>query len=570
MPYQFEFNRSFWSLNFVEPYWKLFYQFKADVLELPGHSKYLAAQKDYNKAVQNYKVNHSPFKYGLIIFCLFFSWLGFIVLWFKNYAYYKKLKENKLALLKQIEVTKEKCLIASEAYANEIDIIDFVKDVYDLLKFQEVGPINQYLYHNIMENNGLDLTCSNTINPYQSSWGIWDKNKIVFNMNMQETITTMRTYTGSTVVSSTYDDENSITSLTATYDYPFSDVIIYHNRYFAYMHACERLNFKFNNESKLKSLTSKKQKLENDEFNRVFKFDYDDEIQYRMVFTPHKQEIMINEYQLNNKILLEDELNKSGPYLYTNYSTPTSLDTLIADANELLTKFKTNADFDILKYLKELGDVFYYGLQDLFKALKHLFTTPIMYSENHKTMINNALKDYSYEFYLPHYILNKVIKEEIIHYDSPCFNEIKSNTTIKLNKDELLYCCIMDGLSYKHEPRVINLPPDSVNAGGVGHKLIEVHYIETVPYHDQITFYYAPLITSQTRSTTLALEEILSQLTNAKQNKLDEIISEASSKDIIFYLKENFIAAKISNNRNYSQDEIKTYFQDIIKILKKK
>lgn len=567
MPYKFELNKSFWSLNFKEPYKKLFDQFETNILKLPSYLKYLDSQKKYNEAVKDYKTKHSPFKYGFIIFCLFFSWLGFIILWFKNYDYYKKLKANKLALLKQVDEAKQVCLAASEAYAKEIDINDFIKGIYDLLKYQEVGPINQYLYHAIMQNSGLDLTCNDTINPYQSSWGIWDKNKIVFDMSMQEAATTMRTYTGSIVVPMRHGEEHSFVTLTASYVHPFSDVIIYPNRYYAYMHACERLNFTFGKERKLKFLASKKKRLENDEFSKAFVFDYNDEIQYRMIFTPHKQEMIMNEYQLNkNKLPSEDELNKSGPYLYTNYSTFANLETLTKQANELLAKFRTNADFDIFNYLNKLESVIYDSLEDLFKALKHLFTTPIMYSENHRTIINNALNNHKYEAYLPHYVLNRIIREEIIHYDSPCFNKIVSDTTIKLSNAEL-HRCIMDGLSYQHESRVIYLPPD-FHAKGVGHQLVPVHYIETVPYHDQMMFYYAPLVTTQTRSTAAAIEEILNKLTNTSQKNLNEIISEANSKNIIFYLKENFIVAKVASNKNYNEDEIKTYFQNIIKILK--
>ena len=127
-------------------------------------------------------------------------------------------------------------------------------------------------------------------------------------MSMQEAVTTMRTYTGSIVVTVRHGEEHSFVTLTASYVHPFSDVIIYPNRYYAYMHACERLNFTFGKERKLKFLASKKNRLENDEFSKAFVFDYNDEIQYRMIFTPHKQEMMMNEYQLNkNKLPLEVE-----------------------------------------------------------------------------------------------------------------------------------------------------------------------------------------------------------------------------------------------------------------------
>lgn len=569
MSYKFEPNKSFWSLNFKENYKKIFDQFETNTLNLPSYQMYLTTQKNYNDAVNSYKTQHNSFKYGFIIFCLFFSWLGFIVLWFKNYEYYKKLKENKLTLLKQVDKTKQACLIASEKYANEINTDSFIEEIYNLLEYKEIGPINQYLYKTIIQNSNLDLSSNNVVNPYKSSWGIWNKNKIVFNMSMQEVATTMRVYTGSIVVPTKNNDQQSFVTLTATYTHPFSDVIIYLNRYYAYIDSCRNLNFTFNKEKKLKFLNSKNNQLENETFNRTFLFDYNDPIQYRMIFTPHKQEMMINEYKLNkNKLALEDELNKNGHYLYSNYSTLVDSETFSIKANELLTKFKLNANLDIFYYLNKLEKTMCDNLEDLFKALKHLFTTPIMYSENHKTIINNALNEHKYPNYLPHYILNKIIKKEIIRYDSPCFNEIISNTTIKLNNDEF-YCCVMDGLSYQHEQRIIYLPPD-FHSKNISHQLVPVHYIDTIPYHNQMTFYYKPIESVKTQQINITINEIISKLTKTKQNNLNEIINEANKNNIFFYLKDNFIVARILNDYTYNENDIKIYFQDIIKILKTK
>lgn len=386
-------------------------------------------------------------------------------------------------------------------------------------------------------------------------------------MSSQQTFTTMRMYTGTIIVPMMHGEDRSLVTLTATYSHPFSDVEIYPNRYYAYMHACERLNFEYDKKRKIKFLASKKERLENDEFSKTFIINYNDPIQYRMVFTPHKQEMMLNEYLVSGKkVNEEDKLNKAGSYLYSNYSTYTNLETLKDKANELLIDFKTNADVNIFHYLIKLEKEMYLVLGDLFKSLKHLFTTPIMYSENHRSIINHALVDHKYEPYLPHYILNNIIKEEIIHINSPCFNQIVSETKIAL-KEGTLNCCIMDGLSYEHLPRIIYLPPD-FHHKGVGHQLVPVNYIETVPCHEQMTFYYLPIINEKSRKPGVVAEELINQLTKTKSRALQEILDEAQSNNIIFYLKENFIVAKLLANNKYDENTIKSYFQEILKILK--
>lgn len=89
------------------------------------------------------------------------------------------------------------------------------------------------------------------------------------------------------------------------------------------MKSCEFLEFDFIKTRKLSSLfNDKKTDLENPTFNKLFEWEYNDPVQFRMIFTPHKQEIMNNEYFTHKKQLpLSDELSKKSNFLFNNDSS---------------------------------------------------------------------------------------------------------------------------------------------------------------------------------------------------------------------------------------------------------
>lgn len=569
MLYKFDPNESFWLTNLEDCYQNFYKDIENYAFTLAKDKEISKAKAEYNKANINYEQKHSETKLGFARFCLYFTWIAFIIPWIFNLIWYLNLLKNKRELLEKIEEARAKYLWCKQDFVDEFDINEYLDSVFDLLDYQEGGPINQKLIDDVLHHDLVNLDFSSDFNPYKTSWGIWNNNKIVFDLCVQEHVKMQRVYTLTSDDyqlnnGTLYSTNSSTPSTIATFTHEFCDVYNHPSKYYAYIKSCSNLKLKYLD--KKKDNKSIQGRLENEEFNKAFNFEYNDPVQYRMIFTPHKQEIMVNEFKSNGNVVEpEDQLNKIGSFLFTNYEDLGLLDVIKENINNELENFATDSEIGLGYFLFKLEQNVADYFKIAFKSLKHLFTSPIMYSENHKTIIDKVKNNSEYlDKYLPHYILNNVIQEEIIHHDSPCFNEVIKNEAIPY-EHFTLYHCVMDGLSYIHEIHTADVNP---NSGVVGtYNTVPIEYIETIPDHKEMEFFYTFIHRTKQRKRYIDADTLINQLSEKAAMKFDDLIADMEQNNLDVYLKENFIAIKAKDGWVANENIASYYIEKIIKIL---
>lgn len=544
----FELNKSFWQTNLVPKINDLNNNFVNELQNNSSYISYCQAQNDYYDSLKKYEIEHNSILYFFVCLGLFFS-LILIIPFYWNWKMFKKLKNNKDHLLKIIDEQSKECRTKTIEFAKNINLIDYISGIKNLISLKRIGPITSELVNEIKQWSLFNLNFNEEINPHGTSWCVWDNNKIVIEQSQQSCIWTTRTYSGSITVPHTIwtseGPKTSYETITRYYSHPYVEIENKNIQHFAFMKSCEDLEFQYLGKKVIKlHLSHKKAKLENDEFDSNFKWNYNNGAQFRMIFTPHKQEIFMNEYHLNNNhVSNSDALYKTSSFLYNNFNLcEQNHEVLLTlDLNKIIDNFSNDPNLDFKWLTNSIHKCINSYVYKLFESTKHLWTTPIMYSENHKNIINKAISK-NYCDYYPYYILNNVIKSPIIKKDTNCFNFLLSNETCLQNSNFTIYNSKFQGTSYSYTKKIKTISG------------VPIEYIDCVPNKKIFNFYFIPI------KYTFINENIKVQ---------NQIIELKKSSGLEIYIDNNFIV--IIPNKNISLEKINEFFNEIYKcILDKK
>ncbi len=533
--------------------------------------EYIASEKEYLNSLDGYKKEHNGFLYWLIIIILPFA---FLLFFYPGYVLYKKLKvlkDNKNKLKNIIKDATEKKLLAHAKIVKSIDIISISKSINKILKYDHVGPISNNLIKEMQDLSLFKFTESDKKNSYNSSWGIFDKNKIVINVAYQKHKSFEKVYTGSTSVSYTeYDsDGNSVTrheNVTAQYTHPAHDIYSKKASY-VFMESCSNLEFYYDGKKNfIKRLKNKEQsKMENDEFEKKFTWIRNDEVQFRMIFTILGQEIFLNETQVGKKNIInhEDSYYKEKSFLGNSYINSAPL-AYKFNINNLLIKFISKADITIdqlkINLINEIKDYIY----EQYKSMKFLWTIPILQSEDSSLIIKKLSKEKNNNdnsSLVSQYLLNDVSQSKIIDGNLTTFNKSLENYTyefdnITLNKT------LFNGLNYDIVKKIKIIPEYSPVAGKTVN--VSVEYDDYIPKNGQGYLCYGYVTTNKyyidngsflTLSTNITNQETISSINNIKAlkiklNIIDNYLVLYSTNDIDNTIIKPYVESIVNNINN--------------------
>lgn len=421
-----------------------------------------------NSADQEYKKNHNKFQYGLLKYLgLPLSFL-LIVPAYWAVKKYKALRDNKNQLLQVIDEAKTAKLAVHREIMNQLPYDKIHKEFQDIISYQPMGLISHGLLQELQANSlfdfsGLDIN----LNTYNSNWAILDHDKIVINVAQQNHHKYMKMYTGSTSVPYTDKDGNAKSAtVTATYNHPAYEIFANNKSYF-FMQSCSNLEFEFAGKSnsfksKLYNKSNKFASLENNEFEKSFKWARNDDLQFRMIFTPYTQEQYLE--NVNKKdVASQYRWEKIGPFLGSQWVSNVHFG---HEEDYLYNYYKFSSDaYQTLEQLKldvfnNLQDYYY----DIFKNFNYYWLTTILKSEDHSSMIHDAyngdvvIDDRLSLHLFFHYVLVDILEQNIISRPNIAtfnkfmypFTEIMSG----VSSPYPVYATTMEGLTYDLIPKV--------------------------------------------------------------------------------------------------------------------
>ena len=494
--------------------------------------EYTLSENEYLSSLDDYKKEHNGFLYWLIIFTLPFAFLLFFYPGYVLYKKFKTLKENKNNLKDIIKETTEKKLLAHAKIVKTIDLISISKSIGKILKYDHVGPISNNLIKEMQDLSLFKFSESDEKNSYNSSWGIFDKNKIIINAAYQKHESFEKTYYGSTSVSYTTHDSDgaSVTrneEVRAEYVHPAYDIYSKKSSY-VFMESCSNLEFYYDGKkSFIKRLKNKEQsKMENDEFEKKFTWIRNDEVQFRMIFTILGQEIFLNETEEGKKNIIkhEDSYYKEKSFLGNSYVSSASL-AYKFNINDILIKFISNADITIDELKMNLINEIKNYIYEQYKSMKFLWTIPILQSEDSSLIIKKIAKEKNTNdnsSLVSQYLLNDVSQSKIIDGKFNTFKKSLKNYTYEFN-NITLNKTLFNGLNYNIVKKITDIPQYSTVAGKTVY--VTVEYDDYIPRNAQADLCYGYIKTNKyyidndsflTISTNITNEETISSINSIK------------------------------------------------------
>lgn len=512
---------------------------------------------EYEDSKINYAINHRSFLYFLVCLGLFFSFI-LIIPFYWNLKKYKEMREIKDHFQNEINLAFNNLISAKKDWVSLINYENWIEEIYKLLSYKQMGPITQELVDlmNGWVPSDNPLSFNKNYNPFNTQWSIWNDRVIIINASKQVRETEMKTYSGSITVPRYYyvngEPRVSYTTITAYYDHPYTSVYNQNITNFAFMQSCTDLNFYPTKKS------NKHTQLENPEFNKICGWEYNNPVQFRMIFTPSKQESFVNEYIANNHMIAEEDyLWKTSNFCYNDCDLlQNKFEETIHNCLEIVDDFTSNDSLNYDHFLNELWQTSELYTYSTYLSIKFLFTTPIFLSENQKTIINNS-QTYNYFDYCPYFIWQNVLQMPIVKLDSECFNELVNSNKIfntNINKS------VMNGTSYKYIEKVINIKKS-------GHK-VPVKYIDCIPTNVKFDTYYCPFDNSKIKLNS-KFKYLDSKLSENAKNKIMDIVEEIMNNKYIIAIENGFIALTCESRLNKLDDyKIKDWINKIESIIK--
>ncbi|MDE5617534.1 MAG: hypothetical protein K2I36_01670, partial [Ureaplasma sp.] len=505
--------------------------------------------EEYENSKLNYSMNHRSFLYFWVCFGLIISFI-LIIPFYWNLKKYKEMHEIKKHFKNEIDLSLNNLLNAKKDWINLIDYRSWIEQMYELLSYKQMGPITKELVDSM--NNWIPsdnpLTYNKNYNPYNTQWSIWNDRVIVINASKQIREKTIKEYSGSITIPKYYysDGETQVyyKTITAYYKHPYIDIYNENITNFAFMQSCTNLNFEPINKS------NKYNQLENPYFNKICGWKYNNPVQFRMIFTPSKQENFVNDFLLNNKCIpKENYLWKMSNFCYNNFDLEQeSFKKIFYNCQNIADEFIKNDSLDYQDFLDKLWQTSELYTYNTYLSIKYLFNTPIFLSENQKTIINNS-KTNNYYDYCPYYIWQDVLQLPIIKLDSECFNELISNK--KINNTDINKS-IMMGTTYKYIKKIINVYESGYS--------VPVEYIDCVPTSSKFDTFYCPINNNEIKLNS-KFEYVYSMLDKEKMDKLENIVSEILENHLIIAIDNGFIAIACESSLNISDQSVVKWIQ---------
>ncbi|MGL4183664.1 MAG: hypothetical protein ACRCRP_00835 [Metamycoplasmataceae bacterium] len=502
--------------------------------------------KEFNLSLKKYKKEHNDFcffmlKYiGLpltIIPCLFIPFPAAL-------KKYKELKENKNKLKMFVNEQKDMKLNFHKKILENKDFINKMRDFNNIIKYKEIGSITDKLIHELQLSSLFLLVNNINENTFDSSWGVFDNNKIIINISKQTHVIIMKTYWGSKSVTTGSGKNKKTKLVVASYTHP-KPIISFTKKQYLFMESCPSLEFNFEKKS-IFNFKKNKSKLENNSFNKKTNWKRNEEVQFRMIFTPYAQEMFVLQISHQNEIEPHLKFKKTKSFFSNEYISNTDLDKF-ANIKEVLSLFSENENYTIEDFKNELYEQIINNIKEKYLQINFLWSIPILMSENQKHLIKNIEKSKinsdNLDF-ISHYVINKVLKIKLVSVDTKTFNTVIENKLITYLDKEYVISKIK-GLSYKK-----NRKTKSVYKSGT---FVNVPYFDYVPHekYSEIIFH------------VFTNEKKLFYFSN-KENNLDnhliiDQLENLEKKGIQFIIRNNVLAGKIIN----FEDTEKINFEDI-------
>ena len=504
------------------------------------------------KTQHAYKKSFNHFAYWMLaIFGLFLSFILIIPFYFALKKF-KQLKSKKDTLSNEYENAKQEKIDFLNQKIKELNINEYYSEMINLTKYRNCGPINDSIVNYIRENSLFKLENDHTKNTLSTSWGIFDNNKIVVNLQKAEHYMINVTYSGSMTVETTV--EGVYRTVTATITKP-KPVFKYKNSYWFFMKSCSNLELDLEKTypSKNRILAFKKGLLlENKEFEKSFKWEYNDPIQYRMIFTPFTQEYYVNNAFSKKEFNENFNLSKRKSFITNRYSCYSSslAKSLFNVAQEIDTNL-INIDNLIKSSLLEKVHCWYLKLTPG-------WILPILKSEDHSDILftlKNAQATPNFSTF--HYILNKIIRRKIVKADTDTFNTITSSFRFISSFNDEIYGVEIEGVSYNELFKTAH-----VYSSGYS---VPVDYTEYIPVKNKKYLFMTYLKKNKWRC--LWHSEIINEWYNSNfNNELEPIIEKYKNNDIYISVDKTILAVFADK---LPKEKIISIFDEIIPIINK-
>ncbi len=492
----YAFESVYWNKELLPQYNSIYESNHDKWIEHELINLYTDAERQYADANEDFKKHHNKFLFGF--FKYFLLWFSFIpclgIPFYWVWKKYKELKQNFEYWSGIVQDAKNNKLQKHMAILSKLNVTEIFNCFSNVIKYKHCGPVPAALVEEMQDHSLFDLRRYGAeINPFTTSWGIFD-NKIIINSAVQTHRSYQKTYTGSLSVPYVdYDSEGNAISKTAvvsaTYTHPAYDISMRQNSY-AFMQSCS--NLEFNAEGKKGMLDKKYEQkrnyasLENDKFDKKFKWYRSDDVQFRMVFTPYTQEAYLEELNGRKDMPAVLDWAKSSTFMYNSYDTvgfPHLLDRNISNA---LQTFAVNADISLEGFKQNLFAAIKGYYFNIYSALNFMYLTTIMPSEDHTNMIKAVNKQLAKVnnkngLFFAHNILRESLDVNIIIRDTPCFDTLLNIQPINSTKHgDNIFISSFSGLSYDMVEKVIYIPTYCYQA----EKTVDVPvtYIDYIPH----------------------------------------------------------------------------------------
>lgn len=358
-------------------------------------SNYTKINNEYLEAVKAYKAGHNKIRYSLLAFLgLPLSFIT-IIPFYWTFKKFKNLRTNKINLESVVTEKGEKKLLFNRSFVSTIDFDKLENDGLEKISYKEMGPITKNLIDEIESLSMFEYETERTV-PYNTSWGIFDNNKIIINASKQSWVTSYKEYSGSIQVPYTYTDSDGrnktgYKTITAYYTHPVEE-IINENISYAFMESCSSLEFKYIKQLGLFSKKSDKSKsdFENPKFNKMVDWSYNNEAQMRMIFTALGQENYVNEIEhiKSKEIPLRYHFCKEKSFFYNKDGIDDS-ELLDNRLKAIIHNFTNNYNDNIDNFKKGVSIAIEESIYSKFESLIYLWMVPIFQSEDHSLIIKN-------------------------------------------------------------------------------------------------------------------------------------------------------------------------------------
>lgn len=387
------------------------------------------ANKEYLKACENYKKQHNQFAYVmLMIFGLFFSFI-LIIPFYWALKKFKQMKENKDDLLAKKEITIEAKLAIHRKLISRFDIVTCSNIIDKSLNVKNYGPITENVIESFKEIESFNFQDTPRYNPYKTSWSVFDDRLILINLYNKQHITQQKVYTGSRTIYYRVNGQTHSRIITAQIVKPV-EVITTNEISYAYMQSCKELEMSFREKS-----YGNKLNLENEMMNKYTAWDFNNEVQFRMIFSLFGQEMYIKELEYINalkSIPYEYQFFKFKNFFYNNDNIDQTK-MFFHSVYTFLSEFSKKPDCTIEWFEKNLRILMLKNTHERFQSIIYLWMVPILQSENHTHIINrifaanknNGTKNPISRHY-PYYVLNEILNHSFIKSDTENINYINN------------------------------------------------------------------------------------------------------------------------------------------------